>query len=143
MPPPVRRTTYQINKYCTVTNIPPIPIDNFISALYGHEGFGYNGGVGHETLGQQAAGEPQNDSYTAIEKLTATDAVTLAGLIDPEVLIIGQEITLKARDKNAINGGPHGNFDPAQFPNTKMYFWNLNPTRQAWFVTTNAILNKS
>jgi hypothetical protein len=133
---------YQINKFCTVATTPPIPIDNLISGLYGHEGFGYNGGVGHETLGQQAAGEPQNDPYKAIEKLTATDSVTLAGLIDPEVLIIGQEISLKAADKNSINGGPHGNFDPAQYPNTKIYFWNFNPTTQVWFISTNALLTK-
>jgi hypothetical protein len=58
------------------------------------------------------------------------------------VLIIGQEISLKAADKNSINGGPHGNFDPAQYPNTKIYFWNFNPTTQVWFISTNALLTK-
>jgi len=37
---------------------------------------------------------------------------------------------------------PHGNFNPAPYPNTKIYLWNFNPTTQVWFISTNALLTK-
>jgi hypothetical protein len=37
-----------------------ISMTDFVNAVWGHEGFGYNGGKGHQSLGETAAAEPQN-----------------------------------------------------------------------------------
>jgi hypothetical protein len=41
----------------------------WIAAALGHEGRGYNAGVGHQDLGGAAAAEPQNDPHKAVEAL--------------------------------------------------------------------------
>lgn len=109
----------QFNQFCG-----PLGTDMtiFVPAIWGHEGFGYNGGVGHETLGQQAAGEPQNDPYKAIEPLVRGDSSRLAIDVVTIAQRIGNDITEKASDGNLINGGPHGNYSSATF-GTEMWFW--------------------
>jgi hypothetical protein len=115
----------QFNQFCAPANFLGTDMTIFVPAIMGHEGFGYNGGVGHETLGRQAASEPQNDPYKAIENLVFPDPIALADEVNVRVRPIGEDITLKARDGNAINGGPKGNYDPAAFPNREMWFWEV------------------
>ncbi|HSF30847.1 MAG TPA: hypothetical protein VLK82_10305, partial [Candidatus Tectomicrobia bacterium] len=111
----------QFNQFCG-----PLGTDMtiFVPAIWGHEGFGYNGGVGHETLGQQAAGEPQNDPYKAIESVVRADSAILASNALIMIQSIGDDITEKSADGNAINGGPHGNYAPAAY-GTEMWFWEI------------------
>ena len=112
----------QFNQFCG-----PLGIDMtvFVPAIWGHEGFGYNGGVGHETLGQQAAGEPQNDPYKAIQRLTAPDSQSLANAVREKIIPIGRDITIKAADSNAVNQGPQGNYVRSQHPGREMWFWEV------------------
>ncbi|MGH7586198.1 MAG: hypothetical protein ACREMH_08125 [Gemmatimonadales bacterium] len=114
----------QMNQYCAVPGLPGTDMTIFIPAIWGHEGFGYQGGVGHETLGQAAAGEPPNDPYSAIEYLVHPDSATLVMDVLGRVRQIADDITRKARDGNPINGGPQGNYDPAQYA-TQMYVWEV------------------
>jgi hypothetical protein len=101
---------YQANQYCGEPAAPGTDMAVFVAAVWGHEGFGYNGGVGHETLGRAAASEPQNDPYKAIERFVYTDSVALANEVERVVVQINDDITLKAADSNSVNGGPKGNY---------------------------------
>ncbi|HJS47628.1 MAG TPA: hypothetical protein VJ773_06555 [Gemmatimonadales bacterium] len=111
----------QFNQFCG-----PMGTDMsiFVPAIWGHEGFGYGGGSGHETLARQAAGEQQNDPYSAIEQFVRADSSTLAAQALVRVRAIGDDITRRAKDHNPINGGPQGNYDPAAF-GTEMWFWEI------------------
>lgn len=115
----------QFNQFCGPSGSLGTDMTVFVPAIWGHEGLGYNGGVGHETLGRVAASEPQNDPYKEIDGFVAPDALTLANMVDATVLPIARDITVKARDHNPINGGPHGNYDPTLFPTREMYFWEV------------------
>lgn len=80
----------------------------FVDAIYGHEGFGYNGGQGHESLAQAAAAESQNDPYAGIERLVYTDATSLGHEVDLTVYEISQDITQRAADPNPAGNWPGG-----------------------------------
>src|SRR5207247_2386436 len=54
----------------------------YVDAAYGHEGFGYAGGKGHESLARAAAAEPKNDPYAAIERLVFVDSTALKAEAD-------------------------------------------------------------
>lgn len=115
----------QFNQFCAPTNALGTDMTVFVPAIWGHEGFGYNGGIGHETLGRQAAGEPQNNPYKAIENLTAPDSISLAETVNQRVAAIADDISIKARDDNPINGGPRNNYNPADYPGREMWFWGV------------------
>jgi hypothetical protein len=86
----------------------------FIDALWGHEGFGYNGGQGHESLARTAAAEPQNDPYTAIETLVFSDSASLESVVHSKVVPIAVDITQRSDDPH-----PTGNY-----PSGPMWFWD-------------------
>lgn len=86
----------------------------FVGALYGHEGLGYGGGQGHESLARTAASETQNDPYAALEKLVFADSTSLELEADSRVAVIGEDITVRAADPN-----PTGNYSTGP-----MWFWD-------------------
>jgi hypothetical protein len=96
----------------------------FVPALWGHEGFGYNGGVGHETP-RAAASEPQNDPYAAIERLVYTDSVEMANRVLQLIVPINNDITVRSDDSNAVNGGPHGNYT-TPLNRSWEYYWETD-----------------
>jgi hypothetical protein len=91
-----------------------ISMTAFVDAVWGHEGFGHNGGQGHESLARTAAAEPQNDPYTAIEPLVFPDSASLENVVFSKVVPIAVDITQRAADPN-----PTGNY-----PGGPMWFWD-------------------
>jgi hypothetical protein len=112
----------QVNQHCGLSGFRGTDMATFVPAIWGHEGFGYAGGVGHETLGQAAAGEPQNDPYSAIENFVFASPVTLANAVKAKLVPIRDDIRLKAADNNPVNGGPKGNYSPPP-DRISIYFW--------------------
>jgi hypothetical protein len=86
----------------------------FVDAVWGHEGFGYNGGQGHESLARTAAAEPQNDPYTAIEPLVFADSASLESVVASKVVPIAVDITQRSDNPN-----PTGNY-----PAGPIWFWD-------------------
>jgi hypothetical protein len=95
----------------------------WIAAALGHEGRGYNAGVGHQDLGEAAAAEPQNDPHKAVEALVYPDSIPLVIEADVRARTIGDNILDKTLDGNPINGGPQNNHPPAP-----MWFWEADST---------------
>jgi hypothetical protein len=86
----------------------------FVDAVYGHEGFGYGGGQGHESLARTAAAEPKNDPYLAIETLVSTESTAMKDEADRRIARIGQDILNRSKDPL-----PSGNY--AAGP---IWFWD-------------------
>ncbi len=110
----------QHNQFCALDGA---DMTVWIPAARGHEGRGYNGGVGHQTLAEAAAGEPQNDPYAAIEPLVKTDSSLLVGQARVTAHLIGERILEHTLDDNPINGGPQGNH-----PADRIWFWEPDLT---------------
>lgn len=92
----------------------------WVNAWYGHEGFGYNGGQGHESLGRAAAAEPQNDPRAAIEYLVRADSAKLDEDVFDIVRAIAVRITNAAADSTVGIDyiKPSGNQ-----PSAPIWFW--------------------
>ena len=97
----------QFNQYCGPNGL---DMPKFVPAIWGHEGNGYNGGKGHETLALAAAADSMNDPYRRIERYVDSDSVALDNNVHAEVTVIGDRIKVRAADNNPINGGPSGNW---------------------------------
>jgi hypothetical protein len=115
---------YQMNLYCGPNGM---DMTIFEPAIWGHESFGYNGGIGHETLAQQAAAEPKNDPYSALQAMVSTDSATLFTEARLAAEVIGSDIKVKAADNSPITGGPTNNYDPANY-NRDTWFWTIGPS---------------
>lgn len=85
----------------------------FVSAVLGHEGFGYGGGVGHEGLARATAGDGAHDPHRAIDPLVYPDAATLDGAVTVLLSPIANEIDERSDDSTNTAPGypaPHGNY---------------------------------
>ena len=103
----------------------------FVDAVLGHEGLGYNGGQGHESIARAAAAEPQNDPFAAIERLVRADSAGLALEANRRVTDIANDITQRARDQLGPTGcptSPVGN--RAAGP---IWFWDAGPSLYAQY----------
>jgi hypothetical protein len=122
----------QITQYCGSPGLPGYDMNPYVAGTWGHEGRGYNGGVGHQTLGEEAAGQPYNDPYAAIEELVFPNEAGLVEAVNILVVPIADYIHQFQADANTINGGPHGNWTPT--PGRYIYFWELQPggTSSRW-----------
>jgi hypothetical protein len=107
-----------------------VDMNVFVDAAYGHEGFGYSGGVGHESLARTAAAEPQNDPYVAIEQLVFPDPLSLATEVVRRVDPINQDITLRASDSTATNPNPNGG--PKNNYPSGGHIWYWDPSANDW-----------
>lgn len=117
----------QVTQYCGLPASPGYDMTAYVAGIWGHEGYGINGGVGHQKLAEDAAGRPENDPYTAIEDLVFPDAAGLADAVKLLVVPIAEDIHLWAADpeESTVNGGPTGNWTPE--PGHYMYFWEPQP----------------
>ncbi len=98
-----------------------LDMDAFVAAVWGHEGFGYNGGRGHESLARDAAAKPGRDPYKAVERLVTADSIGLMALVRSNVIPIGTLITLEADDASdtgEVSDVPGGNLLPIT-----LWFW--------------------
>lgn len=103
---------YEYNDKCA-----NISMSVFVDAVWGHEGFGYNGGQGHESLARTAAAEPQNDPYTAIEALVYADSASLESVVRSKVVPIAFDVTQRSDDPL-----PTGNRSAGP-----IWFWDSGP----------------
>jgi hypothetical protein len=111
----------QVNTYCGLSGLPGIDMRGFVPGVFGHEGEGYEVGVGHYDLQKEAALEPWNDPYLAIEDLVLTSAADLDNRIKAEIDPIARDLILKQSHDNPINGGPKNNYTSP--PGTRIYYW--------------------
>lgn len=100
-----------------------------VAGILGHEGFGANGGDGHEGLARIVAGYPQNDPHAAIEALVLADSASLHQRVVALVDDIDRRITEFARDGSPW-GGPQGNY---QYTGP-VYYWST--TQNQWVSRT-------
>ncbi len=85
-----------------------VSMPTFTASVWGHEGTGYSGGRGHETVGRTAAAQPDNDPYKGIEPFVSDSAETqgfFATRIRNEVWRRAEVITVYASDKAENVGG--------------------------------------
>jgi hypothetical protein len=111
----------QINTYCALPGKPGVDMRVFVPGIFGHEGQGYEAGVGHYDLQESAALEPWNDPYLAIEGLVFTNAGDMEDAISASIVPIATDLIAKQEEGNPYNGGPKNNYSPP--PGTYMYSW--------------------
>jgi hypothetical protein len=114
--PPVRVNLYTFNKTCK-----GVDIDRFIAGVWGHEGFGYAGGAGHQGLGQGRAAEPGGDPLLAIEWFTRANEMDLREDVHNAVYSVGESIQLQSADES---GNVAGNW-----PGGLLWVWNPTTRR--------------
>jgi hypothetical protein len=121
----------QATQYCGLPGFPGYDMNAFVAGVWAHEGYGSNGGVGHQKLAEDAAGledatgRPVNDPYMAIEELVFPDSTGLAEAVELLVSGIADFIHWWQSDTNSVNRGPHGSWAPT--PGHYMYFWEPQP----------------
>lgn len=92
-----------------------------VAGILGHEGFGANGGDGHEGLARIEGGYPHNDPHAAIEAIVSADSAALRQQALNLVLDIDDRITSFSAD-NSPSGGPQGNYQYSG----PVYYWSVN-----------------
>lgn len=109
-----------------------VDIPDMIQAVYAHEGFGRNGGTGHESLAQAEASQPGNDPYLFAEPLVADDSLTLRQAVVQGVTAISTRIF------NAAADGPNGPAGNIAIVNGTWYTWQTSPSNPVptWYRTT-------
>lgn len=85
----------------------------FVAAALGHEGYGYNGGRGHQFLAEAAAAQPGNDPYAAVDSIVYTDSSGVLSLARAAVTPITVRIRNAAAD--SLVGG--------NYPPSSLWFW--------------------
>jgi hypothetical protein len=118
----------QVNTSCGLSGKPGIDMRIFVPGVFGHEGEGYGVGVGHYDLQKDAALEPWNDPYLAIEDLILKSAADLDARIRTKIDPIAADLIEKQADSNEVNGGPKNNYTSP--PGTHIYYWD--PASSAW-----------
>jgi hypothetical protein len=98
----VNANFYTFNKLCM-----GIDVDAIVAGLWGHEGFGYNGGTGHEGLAWAAAALPYGNPYV-IEQHTASSEVVLRTDIRNVVTGVSTAIEDASRDPLPAGNWPGG-----------------------------------
>lgn len=95
----------------------------FVDAVLGHEGLGFNGGVGHESLARQAASDPANDPYASTDTLVRPDSAALAGEVWLTLTAIAEDLSNRADD--STNTGPTTAVPNGNFSGGPIWFWSV------------------
>jgi len=124
--------TYQANLYCGEPGFLGLDMDRLIPAVWGHEGYGYNGGTGHMGVAESVAVIPENDPWKVLDKVVTTDRITLDAFIDPRIRGIATRIDGATADSNTVTG-PHGNYS-VPIDRRNQYVWEFAPSLgiQVW-----------
>ena len=121
----------QATQYCGLPGFPGYDMNAFVAGVRAHEGYGSNGGVGHQKLAEDAAGledaagRPVSDPYIAIEELVFPHSTGLAEAVELLVGGIADFIHWWQSDTNSVNLGPRGSWAPT--PGRYIYFWEPQP----------------
>jgi hypothetical protein len=109
--PPVRVNLYTFNRVCK-----GLDIDRFIAGIWGHEGYGFAGGSGHQGLGEGRAAQPGGDPAVAIEWQTRASEGHLRDIVRDAVDAVSIAIQAEAADNS---GNVTGNW-----PGGVLWVWN-------------------
>ncbi|HET8836180.1 MAG TPA: hypothetical protein VFN08_15730 [Gemmatimonadales bacterium] len=107
---------------CQGVNMPA-----FVSGALGHEGMGYGGGVGHESLARAVASDGAHDPNAAVENQVFPDFLALDGAINQKLLGLAADIDDRADDDPLSGQGfpvPHGNWPAGGSTNGTVWNWN-------------------
>lgn len=92
---PVNVYNYSFNGQCK-----GVDVNAFLTAAWGHEGFGANGGTGHESLAHSLAAQRDFDPYALVEDaFYLNDEATLRAIVEGSVWGLNQELSNRAADK--------------------------------------------
>lgn len=102
-------------------------VDDFLAGVRAHEGFGRNGGTGHEGLAQAAAALAENDPYKFVEPKARSTREELDELIRRDVPKMAERIYMASRDRLDPSDpiGPRGNWAGTTWD----WIVNINPNR--------------
>jgi hypothetical protein len=89
---PVNVYFHRFNSLCK-----GVDMSAFIVAAWGHEGFGANGGTGHESLAHSLASQRDSDPRALVEDAFAMDEATLHAIIQGAVWGLNSTLSNKSR----------------------------------------------
>lgn len=114
---PVFANFYTFNKDCM-----GFPIDSLIDGAWGHEGHGFNGGSGHESLAWGAAALPENNPYV-IEQYTGSSEPDLRRVI--RIVVDGASGGIENRSADPL--------PQANWPGGDVWMWD--PSARKYVLT--------
>lgn len=107
---------YDYNKHCVKGKA---YADLMLAGWWGHEGFGVNGGTGHESLARVGAAQPKNDAWLAADTLVRSDSLFLLQGLQGAIQLVSNRIKSYTADPN-----PTGNWTGA--------FWYYSQAESVW-----------